>query len=249
MLKDKIVVVAGGNGLLGRAFCLSISGQGGIPIVADLNLEGKEFAKTLKHGYYFPLDITNEDSIVELIDNLTDKFGRIDALVNNAYPKNNNFGRDFLHVDYIDFCENVNVHLGGYFLMSQRFGYFFINQGWGNIINIASVYGVVAPRFEIYKGTEMTTPVEYAVIKSAIIHFTKYLSKYFKGKNIRVNSISPGGIFNKQPESFIAAYSKFTLNKGMLNRNDITGSLIFLLSDISQYINGHNLIVDDGFSL
>tara|TARA_B100000683_G_C12074933_1_gene384376 strand:- start:195 stop:539 length:345 start_codon:yes stop_codon:yes gene_type:complete len=114
---------------------------------------------------------------------------------------------------------------------------------------MSSIYGVVTPKFDVYRDTPMTMPVEYAVIKSGLIHLTKYMAKYFKGSKIRVNSISPGGIFNNQPKSFIKNYNKFGLNKGMLDVNDICGTLIFLLSEHSANINGQNIIVDDGWSL
>jgi NAD(P)-dependent dehydrogenase (short-subunit alcohol dehydrogenase family) len=92
-------------------------------------------------------------------------------------------------------------------------------------------------------------PVEYSAIKSGLIHLTKYMAKYLKGKNIRVNTLSPGGILDKQPQEFLNSYKDLSLNKGMLDKEDLTGSLIFLLSDQSKYINGQNIIVDDGFTL
>ena len=152
-------------------------------------------------------------------------------------------------MEYEDFCENVSVHLGGYFLTSQQFAKYFAETGCGNIINISSVYGVIAPKFEIYKDTPMTMPVEYAAIKSALIHLTKYMAKYLKDKNVRVNCISPGGILDKQPESFLEQYKSNCLSKGMLDPEDIMGALVFLLSDASKFINGQNIIVDDGFTL
>lgn len=255
-VKDKIVVVTGGAGLLGKVFCEAIVQNKGIPVIADVNeYAGKLFEEELKTKYktekvlFQKLDITSKESINSLIEEVKIKFSRIDALVNNAYPRNKNYGRHVFDVEYEDFCENINLHLGGYFLMCQQFTKFFNEQEFGNIINIASIYGVIAPRFEIYKGTKMTTPVEYAVIKAGIIHLTKYLAKYLKGKNIRVNSLCPGGIFDNQPESFIAGYKNLTLNKGMLAVEDLVGTLLFLLSENSEYINGQNIIVDDGFSL
>jgi NAD(P)-dependent dehydrogenase (short-subunit alcohol dehydrogenase family) len=249
MLKDKIVVVTGGNGLLGRSFCNEIIKNGGLPIVADLSKEGEEFASTLMGADFFRLNITSKDSINDLIKYLDQKYGRIDAVVNNAYPRNENYGKHFFEIEYSDFVENVGMNLGGYFLTSQQFAEYYVNQGFGNIINISSIYGVIAPRFEIYKGTIMTTPVEYAAIKSALIHLTKYMAKYFKGKNIRVNTISLGGILDNQPNTFIEKYKQYTLNKGMLDSSDISGTLSFLLSDLSEYVNGQNIIVDDGWTL
>ena len=105
------------------------------------------------------------------------------------------------------------------------------------------------PRFEIYKGTKMTTPVEYAVIKSGLNHLTKYMAKYFKGLNIRVNALSPGGILDNQPKKFILKYNHKSLNKGILNEDDLSGTLIYMLSDMSKHLNGQIITVDDGFSL
>ncbi len=249
MLKNKVIVVTGGNGLLGRSFCAEISAQGGYSIIADLNKEGKVFSKEIKNSDYFSLNITNEESINELINYLGEKYGKIDALVNNAYPRNKDYGKHFFDVSYNNFVENVGMNLGGYFLTSQQFTRYFIKQGYGNIINISSIYGVIPPRFEIYEGTNMTTPVEYAAIKSALIHLTKYMAKYFKGQNIRVNSISLGGILDNQSESFLEKYKEFTINKGMLNPNDVVGTLVYLLSDMSEFVNGQNIVVDDGFTL
>ena len=195
------------------------------------------------------IDITDTNSIQKLITSISEKFGKIDALINSAYPQNKNYGKHFFEVTYDDFCENVGLNLGGYFLTSQQFAKFFCEQGYGNIINLASIYGVVAPRFQIYNNTSMTTPVEYAAIKSGLIHLTKYMAKYFKGKNIRVNTISLGGIEDKQPESFLRAYKEFCLNKGMLNAKDIAGTVLYLLSDLSEFVNGQNIVVDDGFTL
>lgn len=256
MLKNKVIVVTGGAGLLGKVFCEGIIQNNGIAIIADLDEEkSKKFEIELKEKFitenvlFCKLDITSKKSILNLISKVETKYGKIDALVNNAYPRNKNYGRHFFDVDYSDFCENVNLHLGGYFLMCQQFAKYFKEIGSGNIINIASIYGVISPRFEIYENTKMTTPVEYAVIKSALIHFTKYLAKYLKGKNVRVNSISPGGIYDNQPEKFINAYKSYSSSKGMLDKKDVLGTLIFLLSDNSKYINGQNIIVDDGFGL
>lgn len=249
MLENKVIVVTGGLGFLGKEFCRSISINGGIVIVTDIDDEIKLFADSLENADYFKLDIIDKNSINQLIRFLDEKYLKIDALVNCAYPRNKNYGNKFEDVEYNDFCENINLNLGGYFLCSNLFSKYFVTQNFGNIINIASIYGVVAPKFELYENTKMTMPVEYAVIKSALIHLTKYMAKYFRGNNIRVNSISLGGLLNNQNNNFIKKYNNVTLNKGMLNPKDISGSLIYLLSDSSQYVNGHNLIVDDGFIL
>lgn len=252
LVRDKVVIVTGGAGLLGRTFCQAIADNGGIAVVAEYDIAiAEKLCTSLENASIVPaqVNITDKNSIKALITTISEKYGRIDALVNSAYPRNKNYGKHFFEVAYSDFCENVGMNLGGYFLTSQQFATYFEKQGYGNIINLASIYGVIAPRFEIYDNTPMTTPVEYAAIKSGLIHLSKYMAKYFKGKNIRVNTISLGGIEDKQPEPFLKAYKEFCLNKGMLNAKDISGSVLYLLSDLSEFVNGQNIVVDDGFTL
>lgn len=256
MLDNKVVVITGGAGLIGQEFVKAVVENNGIAIIADVNEElgiqvKNELSKELNTTSidFVQLDIASKDSLKECISILENKFSKIDALINNAYPRNTNYGRSFFDIEYADFSHNISLNLGGYFLTSQQFSEFFKIQGHGNIINISSIYGVVAPKFEVYENTTMTMPVEYAVIKSGLIHLTKYMAKYFKGMNIRVNALSPGGILDKQPEQFIESYNEQCLTKGMLNKSDLKGTLIYLLSDMSKYVNGQNLIVDDGFVL
>ena len=252
LVRDKVVIVTGGAGLLGRTFCQAIADNGGIAVVAEYDIAiAEKLCTSLENASIVPaqVNITDKNSIKTLIATISEKYGRIDALVNSAYPRNKNYGKHFFDVAYSDFCENVGMNLGGYFLTSQQFAAYFEKQGYGNIINLASIYGVIAPRFEIYDNTHMTTPVEYAAIKSGLIHLTKYMAKYFKGKNIRVNTISLGGIEDKQPDPFLKAYKGFCLNKGMLNAKDISGTVLYLLSDLSEFVNGQNIVVDDGFTL
>jgi len=254
MLVEKVIVVTGGAGLLGSSFCRTIAEHGGLAIVADLNLEaaGQVANKINELGgraEAAALDITDADSVNSLIASIHDHHGHIDAVVNNAYPRNQNWGRKLEDVLYGDFCENMNLHLGGYFLVAQKFSLYFRDHGGGNIVNIASIYGCKAPRFEIYAGTSMTTPVEYAAIKSAVIHLTQYFAQYFKKNGVRCNTLSPGGIIDRQPESFLERYNDFCGVKGMLDAVDLVGALVFLLSDDSKFITGQNLIVDDGFTL
>lgn len=256
MLKDKVIVITGGAGLIGQEFVRAVTEQHGIAIIADINEEVgcqvKEKLSDELHSSridFVRLDMTSKESVNAMIEELHGRYGRVDALVNNAYPRNKNYGRHFFDVEYSDFCENLGLNLGGYFLASQQLAHYFVKQGHGNIVNISSIYGVVAPKFEIYNNTKMTMPVEYAAIKSAIIHLTKYMAKYLKGRNVRVNALSPGGIFDHQPAPFLEAYREQCLNKGMLDKSDLCGTLIYLLSDMSAYVNGQNLIVDDGFSV
>jgi len=256
MLKNKVVVITGGAGLIGKEFVKAVVKNDGIAIIADINEEiglkvKEDLSKELNSAdiNFVKLDITSKASLNQCIQYLDNKYQRIDALVNNAYPRNKNYGKHFFDVEYGDFCENINIHLGGYFLTSQQFIKYFIKQGRGNIINMSSIYGVIAPKFEIYNNTKMGVPVEYAVIKSALVHLTKYMAKYCKGNNIRVNAMSPGGILDGQEQEFLDKYNAQCSSKGMLDKKDLNSSLLYLLSDLSKYVNGQNIVVDDGFTL
>ena len=255
ILNNKVIVVTGGAGLLGKAFIKEILTSGGIAILTDIKISlAKDFIDEMKTEYpdsFYAsnMDITNKNSIVSLIKNVSDKYGTIDCLVNNAYPKNKNYGKLVEDVSYKDFSDNLAAHVRGYFLTSQQFGILFKKNKGGNIINMGSIYGTLPPRFEIYKNTEMTTPVEYAAIKASVIQMTKYFAQYFKKDKIRVNCLSPGGIRDNQPKSFISTYNSFCSKKGMLNPSDVASTLIFLISDSSTFITGQNIIVDDGFTL
>jgi len=254
-LNKKVIVVTGGAGLLGKEFIREILTNSGTAILTDIKISlAKNFIDKMKieypdNFYARNMDITNKSSINLLINDILKRYGGIDCLVNNAYPKNKNYGKQIEDVSYEDFSENISTHVGGYFLTSQQFGSFFKNHKGGNIINIGSIYGTLAPRFELYKNTEMTVPVEYAAIKSSIIQLTKYFAQYFKKDNIRVNCLSPGGVLDNQPASFVRSYNSFCSKKGMLEPLDVANTLIFLLSDSSKFITGQNLILDDGFSL
>jgi len=255
ILNNKVIVVTGGAGLLGKEFIREILTNDGTAILTDIKISlAKNFIDKMKieypdNFYARNMDITNKSSINSLIKDVSKRYKGIDCLVNNAYPKNKNYGKQMEDVSYKDFSENISAHVGGYFLTSQRFGAFFKNHNGGNIINIGSIYGTLAPRFELYKNTEMTTPVEYVAIKASVIQLTKYFAQYFKKDNIRVNCLSPGGIQDNQPKSFISAYNSFCSEKGMLDPRDVANTLIFLLSDSSKFITGQNLIIDDGFTL
>ncbi len=187
MLQNKVVVVTGAAGRIGRALVRCIADNGGMAVAADIDATAASRVAHEVTSVYpgaaeaAPLDITNTSSICALIADLSKRHGRIDAVINSAYPRNRNYGRKLEDVTYADFCENVDMHLGGYFLVSQQFGLFFRAQGRGNIINLSSIYGVMAPRFEVYAGTLMTMPVEYAAIKSAIIHLTLLFCPIFQG--------------------------------------------------------------------
>jgi len=256
-LKNKTVIITGGSGLIGSEFSIISAKYGANIVIIDIDKKKSDnLVKQIKEKtgnnkvIYLKCDITSLNDIKKAIDIMLNKFGEISVLVNNAYPRNKNYGKKYEDVTYENFCENINLHVGGYFLITQQVSKIMMRQNHGNIINIGSIYGFAAPRFEIYEGTEMTTPIEYAAIKGAIINLTRYLASYLGKYNIRVNCISPGGVYDHQPETFVKKYSqKVLLGKRMANVDDLTGALLFLLSDSSKYITGQNVVVDGGWSL
>ncbi|PIW70464.1 MAG: flagellin modification protein A [Ignavibacteriales bacterium CG12_big_fil_rev_8_21_14_0_65_30_8] len=259
ILEEKIVIIAGGLGRIGKMFTESVIENDGYVIIADI-LEEKycelknDYWREISKLDYCNLNITSKTSIQSLIKDVQDKYGKIDAFVNTTFPQTKSLGRFFENLSYEYFCESLNIHLGGYFLCAQQFALFFKTQGYGNIVNVASIQGVVAPKFDTYEGIEingipMTSEIDYTCNKNAIIAMTKYIAKYFRGANIRCNCISPGGILDAQPELFLNRYRNKCINKGMLDGEDLKSALLFLLSDGSKYVNGQNIIVDDGFTL
>jgi len=252
-LSKKNIIIVGGLGLLGRSFCDSIYNNGGNVIIFDREYDRNnpvlKIFMSEKNFHFYAVDITNSQSVKMAMNEVIQKFTQIHGLVNTAYPKNKNYGKELMEVTYEDFCENLSMNLGSYFLCCLEIAKHFKKFNAGKIINIASIYGVIPPRFDVYDGLAMTSPVEYAAIKGGLIHLTKYFAQYFKKSNIQINCISPGGIFDHQQEKFIKRYEQYSGTKGMLDPQDVVGTLLFLLSNQSQYITGQNIIVDDGFTL
>lgn len=248
-LDNKTILVAGACGLIGSELVRNLSVRGCKCVVADID-EGK--AKELAtdtDNPFVQMNIADESSVDRGIQEVFENEEKIDALINCAYPRTKDFGKDFFQVENKAFVENLNIHLGGFLNTCKKAAEIFEKQGYGNIINFASVYGVIPPRFEIYEGTNMTNSIEYAAIKAAIIHMGRFMAKRFKGMNIRVNTVSPGGILDGQPQPFLDNYNRMCSGKGMLDKEDLNGLIAFLLSDESKTINGQNFVIDDGFSL
>jgi len=246
LLKNKNIVVCGGSGLIGKDLVKGIINSGGNAIIADL--QDPEWRK-FNSSSFILTDFNSPESVESLVNECQENFKKIDGLIISIYPRNKNYGKHFQNLEYADFIENVGLHLGGYFSALKYFLTLFKSQGHGNIINVSSIYGSFTPSFEIYNGTSMTVPIEYICAKSAIESMTKYLAKLYKQNNIRINNISPGGILDNQDPIFLENYNSRCASKGMLDSIDLVGSAIFLLSDMSEFINGQNIIIDDGFTL
>ena len=252
-LKNKTILVTGAAGLLGKKTVKMLLAEQAKVIATDINEDvfKQQFSAIFNDNAqsqlsFKTLDLLNERQVKVFFSQMDS----VDGAVNCSYPRNKFYGAHFLDVTLENFNDNVGQSLGASFLLTQQCAAYFkrMNKPF-SLVNISSIYGVVAPDFSIYQGTEMTMPIEYAAIKSALLHLNKYAVNYINNSLFRVNSVSPGGLFDHQPEAFLAAYKDKTHGKGMLDAEQITGAIKFLLSDESQYITGQNIVIDDGFSL
>lgn len=244
LLQNKVIVVTGGSGLIGRAIIKDISNKGGIAINADINIESNLSFNTIS------CDVTSSESINKVLKEVILLHGKIDGLVNNAYPRTKDWGTDFLDMSEANLKTNIDWQLNSSILFCQLFIKELLSKGLsGSIVNIASIYGVVGNDFAIYTNTSMKVPAPYSAIKGGVINFSRFLASRFGSDGIRINVVSPGGIFDHQPSSFVRAYENKVPLKRMGLPEDIAPTVSFLLSEESNYITGQNIIVDGGWTI
>ena len=252
MLKDNVVAITGGAGLIGTAFSKAIIENGGRVIIGDIaSNRGKELQDKFgaDKALFIKVNTSDTNSIDKFLELGKNHFGKIDSAIHCAYPRSEQWGTRFEELEAMGLEYDLFHQLGGAILFSQRLIAFFKEQKYGNLIHLSSIQGVSAPKFEHYEGTKMVSPIEYSAIKAGIVSITRYLAKYCKNQNIRVNCISPGGILDNQPESFLGKYNSTCSSKGMMDAQDLNGTIIYLLSNMSKYVNGQNIIIDDGWIL
>ena len=248
----KTIIVTGGAGRIGSALAADLVKHGHKVLLGDINnskllkIKKKLNSKNLE---IFQGDLTTKNNIDRFIKFGVKKFKNIYAAVHCSYPTSKKFGAKLEDLDETYLKNDLQNQLGGSIIFSQRVMKYFLKQKKGNLILISSIQGIQAPKFNHYKNLNMTSPIEYSAIKSGIISITKYLSKYYKNKNIRINCVSPGGIKDNQPKLFTKRYRQSCNSKGLLDAEDISKLILFLLSDKSKYITGQNLIIDDGWSM
>lgn len=260
-LNNKIAIVTGALGLLGKKHCEALAAAGALVIVADINEdEAIAFAATIGPAHTgLHLDVTEPASVAALRDSVIKRYGTIDILVNNAaindmfeHPAMAATLSAFEHYPLAAFKRSIDVNITGVFLCSQILGQVMAENGNGSIINIASTYGMVGPDQSIYRNEQgeqtFYKSAAYPVTKGAVINFTRFLAAYWGNKGVRVNTLSPGGVENGQDNFFIQNYSARTLLGRMAAANDYQGALVFLASDAAAYMTGANLVVDGGWT-
>lgn len=257
-LQKKISLVTGAGGYLGKIICSTLAEKGSSLILVDNLGKEKNLLKRVKYFqqkykkqkfYSFTCDFSQRRNIKNLIKNL-EKFKKLDILINNAAFTGEKFRTGYIEkfekqtTDSWNSC--LDVSITAVFDLVQNLLPKLKKSNSASIINISSIYGVYGPDWSIYKNTKMANPAAYAVAKAGLIQFTKWLSKTL-GPKIRINSISPGGIFRNQPSKFVKAYSNKTSLKRMAKEEDFIGIILLLASSASSYITGQNIIVDGGW--
>lgn len=246
---DKVVIVTGGLGLIGRQLVLAFNEFNATVIVLDLLSERfEEYFSSCENIHFFKTDIAEPKEIQTSVERIIKDFRKIDVWINAAYPRTADWGKAIDEVSFESWNENLKLHLGSYFWSSKLVLEIMKAQKSGALINFGSIYGVVGPNFDVYKGTEMTMPVAYAAIKGAITNLTRYFATLYGPYNVRVNCIAPGGIYNHQPEEFVKNYNQLTPLKRMGRDYEIAMPTIFLASQAASYITGQTLLVDGGWT-
>lgn len=263
-LSEKIAIVTGGMGQLGVVYCNALVNCGAKVAVLDVidkpKLENRTFDNGLKSKSIMPYrcNIADKDDVKQTLEKIERQIGTPEILINNAAldsppdaPPEEVGPFETYPVESFD--KVIEVNIKGTFICCQVFGGKMAAEGHGSIINISSTYGILSPCQDIYdfrrkNGEEFFKPVAYSVSKSAILNLTRYLATYWAKKGVRVNTLTPGGIANNQPDEFLQAYCPRVPMGRMAEANEMAGAVIYLASDASSYVTGANLVVDGGWS-
>ena len=259
---QKVALITGAAGLLGEIHSEALLELNYTLIITDINtkilkkrvkLLKKKFAKS--NIFHFKLNVTSQKQIEKIHNIIKNKFGKLDVLINNVaidhkIDNNNKLTKknEFENFNNKQWKKEIEVGLYGYYLCCKIFGSHMVKKKGGIILNISSDLSVIAPNQNLYE-KKQKKPVTYSVIKTGVIGLTKYLASYWGSKGVRVNALSPGGVFNNQNKKFVKKIIELIPMRRMLNRDEIKGSIKFLCSNQSSYLNGHNLVLDGGRSI
>jgi NAD(P)-dependent dehydrogenase (short-subunit alcohol dehydrogenase family) len=267
-LHGQVALVTGGAGLLGAEFTHTLAEAGAQVVIADRNEDAaRQITQDITAQGYTCLaaqtDITSPESTQEVVTTILEKYGRLDILVNCAaldpkfdpksldQPVNESGTGAFENFPLSAWQQALDVNLTGMFLCCQAAVRPMLAQGKGVIINLCSMYGLVGPDQRLYQHPDRPMqfkPVYYSVTKAGVLGLTRYLATYYARKNIRVNALTPGGVFNEHDEIFLKAYAARAVMGRMANKDEMNGALLFLASDASSYMTGANLVVDGGWT-
>lgn len=253
-LSGKVIVISGACGLIGRAFCEAVAQFGGSVVAADVSqADPIEFAKQLQGRNNvkcsgFVVEVEKKDSVKALKEFVLKEYGHIDGLVTGHQNKSHLIFEPFEEVSEENWDKVVEVNLKGTFLLCQIIGSYMANQGGGAIVNIPSTYSVVAPNQNLYKGTKMGCPAPYSASKGGIDALSQYLATYWASKKVRVNMITPHGVWNNHEEKFEENFAQFSPMQRMSYNHEVAPALVYLLSDAASYVTGNNMLVEGGWT-
>jgi NAD(P)-dependent dehydrogenase (short-subunit alcohol dehydrogenase family) len=267
-LTDRVAIITGGAGMLGVRYAEAIAEAGGIPVLADVRQDAiDEALKRIRQnsgveGFGVRVDIAEKSDIDALVQSVRERYGRIDILVNNAAltVKGGSEGFENYFAPFEDYPLDLwqralDVNLTGTFLMTQAVGRVMVEQRRGVVLNIAAVYGMVSPDHRIYEGitnqyggVAFNTPISYSTTKSGILNFTRYLATYWADKGIRVNSFTPGAVYDEHDPTFVGNLTRRIPVARMAHKDEYKGVVLFLVSDASSYMTGANVVVDGGWT-
>ncbi len=249
-LEGQVVLLTGGAGLYGRGLAADLAKAGATLIIASRNLQACQEVADAENAAGGNVtaeqyDQGDEASIKALLERIIERFGRIDGLVNNSVARPMGKEKPILEA----WEHSVKINVTGVFLMHHHFGQQMARQGKGSIVNIGSIYGMVGPHLDFYgNAPELYPRPDYYFHKAGMVNLSRYYAGLFGAQGVRVNTLSPGGFFNNQPESFLENYNRETYLNRMGDDQDLGGPVVFLLSEAARYITGVNLPVDGGFT-
>ncbi len=254
-LGGKVVIISGGCGLIGRAFCEAVVQFGGNVVVADIEVaQPAEFAAELQNRHSIKCigvvtEVEKKNSVQQLKEIALKEFGKIDGLVCAHQNKSHLKFEPFENVCEDNWDKVIEVNLKGTFLLCQIIGSYMAQQGSGSIVTMPSTYSNVAPNQNLYKGTSLGCPAAYSASKGGIDALSRYLASYWADKGVRVNMITPHGVWNHHEKTFEENFANFSPMKRMSYNHEVAPALIYLLSDASSYVTGLNLKVDGGWTV
>lgn len=246
-LNKKLIFLLGGNGLIGNEIKKGLIDNGAKVVAIDKYQKKNNTSKSL---FYERVDASNLKSLKKIINKIVSKYGCPDGFINCSYPKTKDWPKNnYKQIKLNSFLKNVEIHMAGQIWIAKIIADHMSKRKQGSIVQFGSIYGSLAQDDKLYLGTNIKESMSYTSIKGGILNSVKSMASYYGKNNLRVNSISPGGVKDNQNKKFIRRYEKRTPMRRMANPDDIVGAVIFLISDASAYVTGLDLKVDGGWSI